>query len=207
LKYSGDGDQVWLARHEGAARALAVDGSGNVYVAGQSGDQYATIRYDSDGNEVWIAGCHGRACGKGEAAAISLDEAGNVYVTGSVFGGPGARYGYVTVKYGSDGLQRWVIRYDAPGGGEIEAADIEVDGAGNVFVTGSVVNVDWDFLTVAYDGGGNLLWVGSYDGPSGRRDKAAAVAVDPSGNVYVTGRSDGGATCSDYALVKYLPGD
>ena len=53
-----------------------------------------------------------------------------------------------------------------------------------------------------YDTDGNQLWVARYNGPSNRADFAAAIAVDKSGNVYVTGSSQNGRT-SDYATIKY----
>jgi hypothetical protein len=205
LKYDSDGTPVWAARHAGAARAMAVDASGNVYVTGQSAGYYATIKYDSDGKEAWAAGCSGPTYGKGEAVAIALDDAGDVYVTGRSYNPRRASYGYATVKYTSGGKQRWAARYDPPRGPKVQAVDIAVDGAGSVVVTGSIWNVAWDFFTVAYDAGGGEVWTDLYDGPAGGYDEVAAVAVDSWGNVYVTGRSDGGRSSADFAVIKYVP--
>ena len=49
------------------------------------------------------------------------------------------------------------------------------------------------------------LWVARYDGPANRVDCATGLAVDGSGNVYVTGVSTGSGTSRDYVTVKYGP--
>lgn len=49
-------------------------------------------------------------------------------------------------------------------------------------------------------------WLNCYNGPANSSDWPHAVAVDPDGNVYVTGSSGGGcSTDSDYATIKYDP--
>ncbi len=80
-----------------------------------------------------------------------------------------------------------------------------MDSFGNVYVTGSIWNDNWDYVTAAYDSEGNQLWFEWYDGPGGGNDEAVAIAVDGQGNFYVTGKSDGGPSCADYATIKYVP--
>ena len=62
---------------------------------------------------------------------------------------------------------------------------------------------NYDYATVASDSSGAELWVARYNGPENSTDIANAIATDSSGNVYVTGYSQGGGTNYDYATIKY----
>ncbi|MDH5185608.1 MAG: SBBP repeat-containing protein, partial [candidate division WOR-3 bacterium] len=112
---------------------------------------------------------------------------------------------YATIKYGSDGEEKWVRRYNGPENSYDEAYAIAVDDSGNVYVTGKSYATNYDYATIKYNPEGNSLWVRTYKGPGNGIDVAQAIAVDDSGNVYVTGRSTGSGTGNDYATIKYNP--
>ncbi len=80
-----------------------------------------------------------------------------------------------------------------------------MDGSGNVFVTGSSSGSGgyFDYATIGYSGAGVPLWTNCYNGPGNDEDSAKAVAVDGSGNVFVTGSSSGSGSSWDYATIAY----
>jgi hypothetical protein len=217
----------WEARYNGpgndsdAAFDIAVDNNGDVYVAGRSEDDYITVKYDSSGSQVWEVRYNGPGNDVDRATALAVDDSGNVYVTGYSKGQ--STYDFATVKYSQtdsngDGIpdqavEEWVARYDD---GRDKAYDIVVDNNGDIYVTGESGR---DYATVKYNTNGDVQWVARYsnvgDEPFAvNSDKPLALAVDPAGNVYVTGESRclSGIACmfdiyTQYATVKYSQAD
>ena len=136
------------------------------------------------------------------AFSIALDGSGNVYVTGNS-SGSGTGPDYATVKYNSAGVMLWASRYNGPGNNFDYAYAIALDGAGNAYVTGrsSGSGTGSDYATIRYSSDGVEQWVQRYT--ENDFDWASSIAVDGSGNVYVTGRSSGSGTSEDYATIKY----
>jgi uncharacterized delta-60 repeat protein len=217
VKYNSAGQEQWVASYNGlgnaldVAYAIAVDSSGNVYVTGESygldsASDYATIKYNSTGQEQWVARYNGPANYDDAARAIALDGPANVYVTGYSYGVGDVGTDYATIKYNSAGQQQWVARYNAGTRSDDYAKAIAVDSSGNVYVTGDSLGVgdlNPDYATIKYDSAGQEQWVARYNGPANGLDSAAAIAVDSSGNIYVTGKSAGQGTRNDFATVKY----
>lgn len=144
----------------------------------------------------------------GISNGVSSDAAGNTYATGFI-SNPGLfddlnipcnASDVFLAKYDSTGIIQWVTL----GGGPLldQGNDIVTDAAGNSYVVGAIQtngpnptaqfggftltgNGDYDWLIVKYDTLGNVLWAKNYGSSAG--DIARGVALDPSGNVYVTG--------------------
>ena len=206
----------WAARYHGPengqdeASAIAVDADGNVYVTGNSYGtyetklDYATIKYDASGNQQWEARYNGPGQDFDVAVAVAVDASGNVYVTGNSKGA-GTGSDLATIKYDANGNQQWVARYNGPANRRDEAHALFVDALGNVYVTGNtkVALFISDYLTIKYRTNGIRQWVARYNGPVNGDDRAYALALDESGNVYVTGHSDGFNNTWDYVTIKY----
>jgi len=222
----------------GAERALgiAVDGSGNAYVTGNTSSPEASfpetggpdLTYNGGGNDVFVAKVNASGTGLvycgyiggssndlGEGVAV--DGSGNAYVTGATSsteatfpetGGPDLTY--------NGGGDAFVAKINASGTGLIYCGyiggsspdygyGIAVDGSGNAYVTGNTSSTETTFPIsvgpdLTYNGGtygdafvakvnagsARLVYCG-YIGGSGNYDIGFGIAVDSSGNAYVTG--------------------
>jgi uncharacterized delta-60 repeat protein len=93
------------------------------------------------------------------------------------------------------------------GGGPLEdkAYAIVVDKSGNSYATGYITttNHGTDWYTIKYKPDGTVYWSAQYDGPAHSEDKAYAIAVDKSNNVYVVGFSTGIGSGHDFTTIKY----
>jgi hypothetical protein len=242
IKYLANGDTAWTQRYNGLGNqsdtplALALDDWGYLYVTGESYDSltsmdFTTIKYYPDGDTAWVRRYNGPENGEDRARAIAVDDSGNVLVTG-VVNQPGIlataiddpinvlvtthtaisaqlRGDFGTVKYYPNGDTAWVRIYDGPGNDVDGANALALDESGNVYVTGhsaqsSTYPQSFDYATIKYYPDGNEAWVIRYNGPADEDDDAQAIAVDNSGNVYVTGYSFGIGTDKDYATIKYI---
>ncbi len=186
---------------------IEVGNNGNVYVTGSSigsgtMDDYATIKYYPDGDTVWIRRYNGTTNKDDFSEALAVDVQGNVYVTGESYNSS-LDCDIVTIKYEPNGYQSWVRSWTGLGDSVDYASDIVVDSCGNVYVCGCVWNGnDFDYITIKYYDNGDTAWVRIYDGPGNDYDRANAISVDDSGNVYITGESDNGGYPA-YATIKY----
>jgi len=164
--------------------------------------------------QKWVARYSGPGNGADRAWAMALDKSGNVYVSGESKGS-NSDFDYATIKYSSAGKQRWVQRYDGPGNADDEAAAIAVDASGNIYVTGAsevsftdnnpgAANYYCQYLTtIKYGSNGKQVWAKKYKWPGGAYEYATGIALDKSGNVYVSGESKGSTTDWDYIAIKY----
>ena len=216
--------EVWVKRYNGPANgtdyatALAVDNTGNVIVTGWSvvsandGYDYYTAKYaGANGALLWEKRYNSAPFGGDGSVSIGVDTVGNVIVTGE--SDTNGYTDFYTAKYSAaDGALIWEKRYDSPAHGNDVPADMVVDAAGDVIVTGYIYNpfgiTNADYYTAKYaTANGALLWERRYNGPADGNDKAFSVAVDATGNVAVTGYSTAATGRSDYYTARYAAAD
>jgi hypothetical protein len=136
--------------------------------------------------------------------AIAVDASGNAHVTGGSYG-PDQLPDIATLKYNSAGDTLWIRRYNGPGDSWDDGRAVAIDSLGHVYVTGWTYSGEhyFDYVTIKYDASGAQQWVAHYNGSADSDDRAVDIAVDASGNVYVTGTSYGVGTADDYVTIKY----
>ena len=210
-RYDVAGNQVWIRQlgtsSSDHARAAAPDGSGGVYVSGNTrgslggpflgGNDPWIALYDSTGNQVWIQQLG--TTGNDGTEAAAPDGLGGVYVSGFTTGSLGGPI--------AGAIDAWVARYDGAGNqlwirqlgtsawdGATAAAQ---DGSGGVYVSGFT-----DGSLGGPNAGGRDVWLARYDSAgtqtwirqlgTSASDGASGAAPDGWGGVYVTGDTEGG---------------
>ena len=199
-------------------KAIAIDGSGNVYVGGNacttSGEpnnhNMFLVKYNSSGTQLWTASYDGPGYQDASIkfdndgiADIVLDSSGsNIYVTGTSWNGATQQYDITTIKYNSSGTQIWLRNYGAATTWD-QGYSIGI-GSGanaNVFVTGES---NLDLYLLKYNSSGTLQWATSYNGPGNSDDLPYDLKVVPSNNrAYVTGLTYNSGGSTDCLTLKY----
>jgi hypothetical protein len=199
---------------------MAVDAAGNPVVVGvttnANGDAdiyVAKINLTTE-TAIWTRTINSAANLDDEGKGVAIDNAGNVIVTGIVSNNDNT-HGFLTRKYSATGVFAWDQTFVSPVADFHGPVDVGVDSAGNAFVTGTSTldNFKVTFYTAKYAAAnGTILWETRSSLPPGatdpfQNDVAAALAVDGSGNVVVTGLSQNANVDDDYYTVKYAGSD
>jgi hypothetical protein len=186
------------------------------------------INYNSSGNIQWGSWVDGST--GDQINGMARDSSGNIYVTGfssgnlqtsltTLFGSrPGSSGAAFIIKYNSSGSALWGTWLDGPAFDQGGA--IEVDASGNIYVTGvSAGDLQASLSTlmgakpgaatnggfvIKYNSAGTALWGNWIDGSG--TEGTHAIAVDASGNVYVSGVSNGDLQASLVTLMGAKPG-
>jgi len=218
-KYDSAGTPLWTVPYnsQGAnndyATAVAVDGSGNVAVAGyeyrtdlgQERD-WRVNSYDAGGSLVWSVSYDGAAHSIDMAYAVAADSSGNVVVAGTEVA---TGYDFLVRKYDSGGNLLWSAAYDSPAHNNDILRGVAVDAGGNVYAAGYELRPDlgesYNWVLRKYDSGGVLVWSRTYNNPNDTDDTVFGMALDPAGNPIVVGTSYVPATNFDLAIRKWSP--
>jgi len=223
IKYNSAGAQQWIAYYNGSVNisdrptSIDIDAQENVYVTGfgnyNSGDpfntgDYCTVKYNSAGTQDWVRVYTAPANKRDYAFKVVVDNSGNVYVTGAVWFDSQRQDDIVTIKYNSAGQVIWTAIHNGTDtqNPSDRGSDMAIDLQGNVYVFGmSTLNSTYtDFCCLKYNSQGALQFTVYYAGPVANGiDNGVALAIDNTGNIFVTGTSDGTGTSTDIVTIKY----
>ena len=206
VKYTSGGVKIWERYYNGPANGadyaydVTTDQSGNIYVTGQSagsgtGDDFATVKYNSAGTEQWVQRFNGTGNGADIANTVETDFAGNVYVSGSTYS-TGTGYNSVLIKYGNDasGTLKW-SKQDSQNSGEVyESANaMRLDSSrSRIYLAGTWANNDDGRKTqfaAKYDTSGYRIYrseVLFYLG--GSQTYSTGLFLDKNQKVYISGQ-------------------
>ncbi|MEO8614531.1 MAG: SBBP repeat-containing protein, partial [Luteolibacter sp.] len=190
-----------------SANGVAVDAQGNGYVVGSfqgtatfgsttlvsaGGQDIFLAKLNAQGELLWVKQAGGTGDDVGYGVAVDTD--GNALITGYYI--QSATFGQTTIshtggydlfvaKYNSTGVLNWVRHPLAAD--NIYGRGIAVDATGNVAVVGSyyLSSTTSDVFVARISPDGNLLWVNGAGGSDD--DQGSNVAVDSSGNIFITG--------------------
>jgi hypothetical protein len=162
-----------------------------------------TWKLGLSGESLWASVYDGPAGMHDAGTNIVVDGSGNVVVAGSS-NDPDNREDYITIKYGPSGDTLWTRRYNGPGNRSDYVRGLALDGAGNVYVTGTTYldASHYNYATVKYSPSGVQRWVAYYGGPRDF-DRACGLALDADAHVYVAGSSVNSGGQWDVVTIKY----
>lgn len=219
-RLDGNGNLIWNTflggQYDDGSYDIDTDGSGNLYVAGDSslawgmpvraftvGSDAFAARLDGGGNLVWHTFLGG--AGSDYSSGVSLHAGDALYVTGS----SGATWGSPVRPFSAGANDAFAVRLDDSGrliwntflggSGADAGAGIAADGSGKVFLAG-ISSATWGSPLNAFAGGQGDAFVARLDGSgileghtfvgSGGADYGYAITTNGDGSVNLAGESD-----------------
>lgn len=231
VKYNSMGDVMWVKGFsfgKGSARSITIDNHGFLFIIGNFNSSTLTIdgitinnsgtgtqdiyfaKLDTLGNLIWLRDIGGTS----DELAYGITSDGNyIYLFGSIYSpsvsfGTNILYGggSFIAKYTPFGGCVWAKTVGTIGGFYNGLRDVEPDGNGNIYATGSFGNTSITFDTITlynsgmsysndmyivkYDASGNVLWAKSYYYGFGDDESGSKIVHGSNGNFYVLGYFD-----------------
>lgn len=162
----------------------------------------STWRLAPDGTRLWTRSFPAGACDTAIPVGTALDADGNtVVLCQSMISSESGSFNFCTVKYDAAGNQLWqqsVLR----SGVDLPSA-VEVDRAGNVYITGAAAGAgnSYDTFVASYTPAGSVRWTKVFNSGD-TNDSPADIVVSPRGEVYFSEMAYHNGTNDDIVTVK-----
>lgn len=135
----------------------------------------------------------------------------NIYIAGSTINDFG-NHDIILQKFDREGDLLWQQTYNGQANLDDMAADVFVDSANNVYITGTStesLQAGYDLCVLKYSSQGALLWSYFYDNGASPlpMDAGTAIIGDNDGSIFVTGGSMGNNTMSDFVTIRLNAGN
>lgn len=186
------------------------------------------VKFDTNGQRIWGTYYGGNVYSQGKACAVDIS--GNVYLAGETQSTSGIAtvgahqtafnggvYDGFLVKFNSTGVRQWATYY---GGTGVELIySCASDASGNVILAGetqsttSIASIgahqvafggNLDAFIVKFNASGVRQWASYYGGAA--NDHGYSCAVDPSGNIFLSGQSPSITNIATVGAHQQTPG-
>ena len=135
---------------------------------------------------------------------MTTDASGNTYICGATeVSGQG--FNMYVAKLTSSLTIAWQQTYNGVSNLDDQAKGIQVDGSGNVYITGYSTSstLGKEIRTIKYNSSGTLQWNNVINSTGNNPDQAFDMEMDASSNIYVCGSISSDINQLDYYTVKY----
>ncbi len=179
---------------------------GSTILQNEAGNNVFVSKYDFQGNVLWAKSAN--ETDMGQASSVAVDTAGNAYLAG-YYSSSTVSFDNITLTNTDNGFNDiFLVKYDASGnalwaenaGGvdNDQVNSVVADVSGNAYITGDfnsptitfgsttlTNNGNYNIFLTKYNTNGNMIWAKSLGGK--KSDEANSIALDASGNIFVTG--------------------
>lgn len=208
---------LWTARHSAPAGLndafdVVVDTAGNSFTVGRAATDRQTgetdlviVKYSPTGQRLWsrVYDTPGDSLADIHAA---LHGGSQLAVTASFRTNPTGR-DILAARFDASGRLVWEATYNGPNNGNEIPTALAVDAAGSVYIASTAESLgvfSTDILTLKLAAGtGELLWQTRFVGLPVDSHEVTAIAVSPTGGVFVTGRTFFEEEPGDYLTLRY----
>lgn len=203
------------ANNSDVAKSIVYGTDGNIYASGYSmgtgtSDDLIVISLNKDaGDTNWVYRYNGPADSADRANSIVYGADGNIYIAG-YSRGSGTGDDFTVISLTSDGIERWVYRYNGPADSNDCASSLVYGSDGNIYAAGWLDAIEFSgypmvpgkFVIISLTSTGGERWVYQYIGPFSDRGEAYSIDYGTDGNIYAAGFSRDSGVGEDFVVIS-----